>query len=302
VLHLLLAASALGGLTSCSIKKMAANSVANTLATGPDVFSTDDDIQLVRESVPFGLKTMESLLEIVPRNENLLTALSRGFTHYSFAFVQLEAEELEPVDYAKAVEQRGRALKLYLRARDYGLRGLELRHKGIAAQLARAPDSAAALLGKKDVPLLFWTAAAWGFAISIGKDRPELLADLGAVQALMRRGLQLDETYEGGAFHEARIVLEALPAAMGGSVDRAREHFRRAVELSKGMRAGPYVTLAQSVSVMTQNRKEFEDLLNQALAVDPNATPNLRLANLVIQRRARTLLARGNELFIEDAP
>jgi len=298
----LVAALLLVSASSCSIKRMAANSVANTLATGPDVFSSDEDPELVRDAVPFGLKTMESLHQIVPKNEALLMAMARGFTQYAYGFVQLDAEEIEPTNYARAVELRERALKLYLRARDYGLEGLELKHRGITAQLARAPDSAAARLEKRDVPMVFWTAAAWGSAISIGKDRAELLADLGAVQALMARGLALDEGFEGGSFHEAKIVLEALPAVMGGSVERAREHFRRAVELAKGMRAGPYVTLAQSVSVMTQNRSEFEDLLQKALAVDPNANPNLRLANLVVQRRARALLQRGDELFIEDKP
>ena len=50
----------LGGLTSCSIKKMAVKSVANSLTSGPDVFGSDEDPQLIRDAVPFGLKTMES--------------------------------------------------------------------------------------------------------------------------------------------------------------------------------------------------------------------------------------------------
>jgi hypothetical protein len=148
--------------------------------------------------------------------------------------------------------------------------------------------------------MLYWTAAAWGSAINLGKDRAELLADLGAVRALMERGLTLDETYDGGAFHEAMIILEALPKEMGGSPERAREHFQRAVALSKGFKASPYVTLAQSVSVMTQNRTEFRELLEKALAVDPERDPSQRLATLVVQQQARQLLKRADDLFLES--
>jgi tetratricopeptide (TPR) repeat protein len=305
--HLLLAAAVLaaaaGGLTSCSIKKMAVNSVANSLTSGPDVFGTDDDPQLVRDAIPFGLKTMESLLQTVPRHRGLLLGLCRGFTQYGAGFVQSDADDIEAVDYAKATETRERAFKMFLRARNYGLRGLELDHRGITQRLALMPDSAAREITVKELPMLYWTAAAWGSAINLGKDRAEMLADLGAVRALMDRGLSLDERYDGGAFHEALIILESLPETMGGSPQRAREHFERAVALSKGERASPYITLAQSVSVMTQNRAEFRELLEKALAVDPDRDPNQRLATLILQQRARKLLGREDALFIEpDQP
>jgi predicted anti-sigma-YlaC factor YlaD len=49
--------------------------------------------------------------------------------------------------------------------------------------------------------------------------------------------------------------------------------------------------------VRSQNRAEFESLLKAALAVDPDAEPRYRLANLIAQERARHLLARVDELF-----
>ena len=300
LITLLLFPALLAGVTSCSIKRMAVKSVANSLTSGPDVFSSDEDPQLVREAIPFGLKTMESLLATLPRHRGLLLSLCRGFTQYGVAFVESDADEVEPRDYAQASALRDRALKLFLRARDYGLRGLELKHRGLTRRLQLRPDSAAREVAARELPMLYWTAAAWGSAINLGKDRAELLADLGAVRALMERGLTLDEGYDGGAFHEAMILLEALPKDMGGSPERARQHFRRTVELSKGLKASPYVTLAQSVSVLTQNRSEFRELLGKALAVDPDHDPNQRLATLIVQQQARQLLKREDDLFFES--
>ena len=279
---------------------MAVTSVANSLTSGPDVFGRDDDPELVRDALPFGLKTMESLLEVVPRHPGLLLTLCKGFTQYGYAFIQLDADAAESSDYTRASELRDRARRMFLRARGYGLRGLELDHRDLGTRLRQDPGTAAREIKAKELPMLYWTAAAWGSAINLGKDDPQLLADLGVVRALMERGLALDERYDGGAFHEAMIVLESLPEGMGGSPARARAHFERAVALSSGAKASPYVTLAQSLSVMTQNRAEFQDLLEKALAVDPNRDPNQRLATLILQRRARVLLAHADDLFVDS--
>jgi predicted anti-sigma-YlaC factor YlaD len=298
LLPLLLVALALGT-CSCSIKRMAARSMADALTTGPDVFASDEDPELVRDALPFGLKTLESLLQILPEHRGLLLTSCRGFTQYGYAFVQLEADQLEATDYARASALRERARNLFLRARGYGLRGLEVDHPGIAEQLRADPGRAAARLRVRDMPVTYWTAAAWGSAINLGKDRPELMADIGAVKALMERGLALDEDWDQGAFHEAMIVIEALPPAMGGSPERARRHFERAVELSGGGRAAPFVTLATSVAVAAQDRAGFERLLRRALEVDTGRDPSQRLANTLLQARARALLGHVDELFLE---
>jgi predicted anti-sigma-YlaC factor YlaD len=287
-------------LGSCSINKFVVGKVANSLTSGPDVYGTDEDPELVRDALPFGLKTMESLLAVIPGHEGLLLTLCRGYTTYAYAFVQSEGDLLVNSDYAKSQALHERALKLDLRARSFGLRGLEKRYPGMGEQLRLDPVAATARIQKRDVPMLYWTAAAWGSAIALGKDRPELLADLPAIHALVERGLRLDEGYEAGAFHEAAVVLDALPEAMGGSIVRAREHFRRAVELSHDSRPGPYVTLATSVSVLQQDRAEFRTLLEKSLTFDPEKDPATRLATIVIQRKARALLDRQDEFFVDD--
>ena len=298
-LILVLAATVLA--PGCSIRRMAMKSVANSLTSGPDVFGTDDDPDLIRDALPFGLKTMESLLASLPEHEGLLLTLCKGYTQYAYAYVQSEGDLLVNSDYARATALHQRAFKLYLRARGFGLRALALRHKGIADSLRMSPERAAASLGPRDLAPLYWTAAAWGSAIAAGKDRPDMLADLPAIRALVDRGLQLDERFEAGAFHEAAIVLDALPPAMGGSPESARRHFARAIEISHDTRPSPYVTLAQSVSVLQQDRAEFRRLLERALEFDPDKDPSQRLATIVLQRKARALLERQDEFFLDDA-
>jgi predicted anti-sigma-YlaC factor YlaD len=86
---------------------------------------------------------------------------------------------------------------------------------------------------------------------------------------------------------------------VGGSRTEARHHFEKAIGFAGGHRVAPLVAFAETVSVAAQDRPEFEKLLRQALDVDPGAVTDLRLTNLVYQRRARWLLGRADELFIE---
>ncbi len=287
----------------CSVKKLAINKLGDALAGGGTTFSSDDDPELVKSAIPFSLKLIESLLAQSPEHEGLLLAAASGFTQYSYAFIQQEADELEEEDLTRSRELKVRTRKLYRRARDYGLRGLEVRHEGITAALKANPKQAVLVFTKKDVPYLYWTAASWGSLISQSKDEPDVIAQQPIVEALLDRALALDETYEAGALHAALISYElSRQGAKGTPADRAREHFTRAIELSGGLQAGPYVSLAEGVSLQEQNAKEFKSLLEKALAINVDARPEWRLANLVMQRRAQWLLGRMDDLFIPELP
>jgi predicted anti-sigma-YlaC factor YlaD len=287
--------------SGCSINRFAVNKLGDALAGSGTTFASDDDPELIAQAVPFSLKLIESLLASSPRHRGLLLAAASGFTQYSYAFVQQEADRLEDSDLTRAGESRDRARRLYQRARDYGLRGLEVRHPGFGERLRADPRVAVDAATTEDVPFLYWTAAAWGAAIAISKEDPEAVADQPQVQALIDRALVLDEAWEGGAIHGFLISYEQ--ARVGGTGDpaaRSRVHFDRAVSLTKGQLASPYVALAEAVTVTAQDRRGFDDLLARALAVDPDARPEWRLANLIAQRRARWLQARAGELFLDE--
>src|ERR1700741_2442251 len=100
----------------CSLKGMAVKSVADTLSEAGASFTSDEDLKLVGDAIPFALKLNESLLESVPEHQGLLLATCSGFTQYSYAYVDTEAELLEAARRAEIEALHDRALKLYLRA------------------------------------------------------------------------------------------------------------------------------------------------------------------------------------------
>ncbi len=297
---LLALAVASASLTGCRTILLRAG--ASAVASSGDTYASDDDPELVRAAVPFGLKTMEGLLAEQPSHVPLLTALASGFTQYAYAFVQADADAADLEGrIVPAREGRARAKRLFLRAREYGLRGLDAEHEGLAAKLRSVRDPAKALAEarREDVPLLYWTASAWALAISNGKEDMALVSELPVPVAMMERALALDEAWNEGAIHEFFVAFDATrTAAEGGGPERAKAHLDRALALSMNKSLGPRVSFAEGVLVRSQDRAEFTRVLEEVLRADPEAAPRHRLANVLAQRRARLLLDHADDLFL----
>ena len=95
----------------------------------------------------------------------------------------------------------------------------------------------------------------------LSKDHPELVAEKPQVEALIDRAYELNPDYEHGVIDQFWISYEpARQGAKGDPTARSKVHFDRAVELTNGQLASPFVSYAETVSVQKQSRAEFESL------------------------------------------
>ena len=282
------------------IKKMAVNSLADSLASGASkALATDDDLLLVGDALPFALKLMEIFKEQAPDSVGLHEALAAGFVQYGMVFVQFPAEQNKYDDFAAYRAGLDRARKLFQRANGYAMTGMELLHPGFEARLEADPQAALAGTTAEDVGMLYWLGASWLATISNSRESPELIGDLPVATAIIDRCLELDEDWGDGSIHELLISLETS-RPMPGGLDRARSHYDRVIELSGGVKASPYISLATATCIKTQDREQFEQLLLRALEVDVDASPDNRLANTYAQAKARFLLDHLDDLFLGD--
>ena len=314
--------------TGCSINQIAINAVANVLSGdgGGSTFTTDDDPELVGASLPFALKMYETILEQSPDHEELLLATGSGFISYANAFVATPASMLSFEQWEKQQADQIRAKKLYLRGRDYLIHALDVRYPGFTDVLeSTEPDAAEQLqvfldeMDIDDVPYLYWIGAGWVAAFALDAFDLELAFTVTRAHALMLRALELDEAYSDGAIHDFLVQYYAsLPPSMGGDKEKAEFHHQRALELADSRLAGPYVSYAESVVLPRQATvemgedldvyaaalqaiaDEFVALMEQALAVDPDAYPDARLINILTQRKARWYLDHLDEFFLLD--
>jgi hypothetical protein len=248
--------------------------------------SEEDDLELARQAAAGNLVLLDGAARSDPENPRLLLLACRGYASYALAFV---GEDEVP-----------RARALFERAMVYGQRVFRAQRRLSALPDARAEDLPRLLAHcrRDDVSALFWSAFAWGTWINLSRDNPEALVHLPRVEALMRRVLELDETYfYGGPHLFFGTLYGSRPAALGGDPARAKEHFERNLRISQGRFLLTYYYYARYLAVETQDRDLFDALLRKIADAPANPLPEQRLVNAVARARAKRLLAEADDLF-----
>lgn len=287
-------------LNGCSIRKMALTGFTSTLSsqTG-DVFTSDDDPELIGDALPFTIKLYESLARKDSTNAELLLATGKLFCLYAQGYVLFEADTL--ADSLKTAKKAAgkRAKKLFLRGKDYILKGLDLRHPGIYNALSgRSSDSALAITGINDTAYLYWGSVAWTGAILSDRSDLALAMSLKKAVSLMQKVFSLDSSYSDGAVYEFMAIYYAsAPKAMGGDVEKSEEFFEKAIELSGEKKASPYVNRASVLSLKKSDSGGFSDFLQKAISIKTPSQSPLRLLNTIYQQKAAWMLANKDRFF-----
>jgi predicted anti-sigma-YlaC factor YlaD len=289
-------------ISGCSIKQMVMNELSSSLG-GTDVSTVitgEEDPELVGSALPTFIKTYEIALALDPKNPSLLLATSNACALYAYAFLQTPATMLGSDRYDERKEMMMRAKKLFLRARDYATLAISIRHPGFSLESKEADlEASLAKMSKDDVPYLYYAGLSDMGAFTSDSFDMELIVLLPKVVLLISRALELDETYDSGAIHEFFVsYYGSLPKDLGGSEEKARAFYKKALDISGGKKAGAYVSLASSVSINTQNIAEFRELLEKAIAVDVNMNKSGRLMNIIAQRKAKWLLDHIEDYFL----
>jgi tetratricopeptide (TPR) repeat protein len=151
---------------------------------------------------------------------------------------------------------------------------------------------------EEHTPVLLWAAYAWARWINLNRDNVSALADLPFVNALADRVNELDATYYDYAPVALRAgLMGAAPEQLGGRPREALEQFQRVIELTRRRNLMYLVTTARICAVALRDRALYQRLLQEVIDADPNLDPDLRLANILAQRRARRYLAQIDEFF-----
>ncbi len=295
----LLSLVALIALSSCT--RIITNKMADGLsATGGSPFTRDSDPELMADALPLALKLYETMLEQAPDHVPLHRATASAFTSYSYAFIQFPADTLPYEEQALKDHMLNRSKNMYLRARGYGLDGLEIRYPGFMDGIRSNIDSTLALTTEEDVDILYWTGLSWmgAFNASLMKDMRLMLSVPKAVK-IMSRVAELDPEYGNGAIDEFYIAYYGgMPKASGGDPEKALEHFNRAVELTEGKSAGPYLAYATTVLIATQDRTKFEELMKIAKRIKPSDNEDDLLLRTIQRQKAVWYLEHIDDFFI----
>jgi predicted anti-sigma-YlaC factor YlaD len=262
--------------------------------------------EFVGSMLPDIIKKNEAKLKKRPDDQKLILETGSYYVMEANAFVQGPASMLPPEKYAERDSEYRKARALYLRGAEILRGGLEKRHPGIinaarsAAGGGGTPPPAFQSLTAEDVPYIYWLTAAVLSAFSLDPLDLSTGMRVGEVSALIKYAYRLDPDFNEGALDEFFILYYAsLPESMGGSLPLAKIHYERALQKTRRLAAGPYVSWAEAVSIPAQNYSEFKYNLNEALKIDPGKNPSNKLVNALAQRKARYLLDNADIYFID---
>ena len=270
----------------CNTTKMMVNSMDPLMEKMNAAVNKHTDVELVKDAMPAALLQLDGMIEASPDNTGLLVRTAEGYCGYAFVFVEGRDNE--------------RARRLYMRAFNYAQRALKQKKKfAIAADgPVDAFEESLSVFGKKDVPAMFWAASAWLSWAGLNVDDPEIFLALPKINALLKRCIELDETYRYGIAHAVLGVLHASrPAAYGGHPDKAKAEFDRAFELSHRKMLVYQLMYAQYYAYQIQDKELYTRSLKEVIEAPDDLFPEMGFINAAAKKKAKSHLEKVDSLF-----
>jgi tetratricopeptide (TPR) repeat protein len=219
-----------------------------------------------------------------PDNVELLISGSRLYGSYASVFV----------------DDNARKQKLSDRSFEYATHAFCLRRPGLCnfRELSYYEfEQALTSINANEVDVLFALGSAWAGWVQAYSSDWNAVAELPRVKAVIQRVLELDETISNGDAHLYMAMMYSfLPPAMGGKPELAKEHFERAIAISKQTNLMAMLLYAQKYARLVFNKELHDRLLKQVIDAKVDV-PDMKLINTIAKSRARELLAESNDYF-----
>ena len=224
--------------------------------------------------------------------------LMRTKVEYGFGIIMEQASRLIDEDYSKAMAKYEQANKIFSEARDSGISIMSKKYPSFDKWLNKETSID---FNADDMNDIYWLAASIGGCISSSRGDPFELINLPNVGRLLRTGIDINPEWANGSFYSAMMSFTTTRSDLNETMlrDSVDFYFDKAIFYSNGKDAGPYLTYAESIHKPFQERKDFVDKLNYVINMENKPSNEFELTNLLAKSRAKWLLARTDEYFLE---
>ena len=259
----------------------------------------ESNLVVVETTLANNLKGLERIAKI--GNTGLIVKTARAHSSYS-GFLEDKMEDAEIAgDFETADEMRSQAIAHYARSEEYAFKALAKSDKTFKqARTVKIAEFEKALqkLKKKQVEPLFWAAYAMARGISLQKDDPMQVIDLARVELMMRRVLELDETFYFGSAHLFYAVYYGdRSPAIGGDPEKAKESIDKVDKLNDGKFLMTKFYLARYYAYPKQDVKLYKQALQEVIDAPEDIYPGEEAATALAKSRAKRWLAQADMLF-----
>ena len=260
---------------------------------------SEGDLTVVESTLEGNLGTLERISKL--GSAGLLTSAARANSSYA-GFLEDRMEEAEIAgDYETAAEMHAQAIDRYKRAEGYAFKVLAKSDKAFEEPRTVEMvvfEKALQKLEKKQVEPLFWAAYAVARGISLQKDDPMQVIDLVRVELMMKRVLELDETFYFGSAHLFYAVYYGdRSPTIGGDPEKAKEHIDRVDEINDGKFLMSKFYLARYYAYPKQDAELYRQSLQEVLDAPDEIYPGEAAATALAKSRSKRWLDQIEMLF-----
>jgi len=282
-------------LSGCSVDRIAKRQMLTLTINTIRSYDRETDLQLAEEAMAGGLKMLEGMVLADSLTPELLYLTCRAFSRYTSAFAEPAIEEARfSGDTAGAGVLRKRAVALYARAAEYGLKALRIKTPETDSLLAGDSDRVALWLDQaevEDVPAFFWYAFAEGSRIRYADWNLSELLRLKRAELIMQRVIEVDDDYaHGSAYAWLGVYYATLPVMTGGDPERSREYFTEAVKVTDGDYLPARLAYIR-FHILDKDNDAAADALNELRKTIIDQDSELALDNMVAKSAAQRYLA-----------
>jgi len=224
--------------------------------------------------------------------------LVRTKVEYGFGIIMEQADRLIEDDYLEGLDQYKKANNVFNEAQDLGMLIMLEKYPEFNDWLQK---DAVIDLKKEDVSDMYWLAASIGGSVSSSRGDPFELINLPYVGRLLNKCIKIYPEWNNGSLYSAMMSFATSRSDLSEQMlrDSVDFYFNKAISYSNGMDAGPYLTYAESIHKTFQERKDFVDKLNYVMEMDVVRNSDYEMGNLVSKSRAKWLLSKTDEYFLE---
>ncbi|WP_319525299.1 TRAP transporter TatT component family protein [uncultured Desulfosarcina sp.] len=290
---------------ACSPKTLIVRQMTDMVDSGVTAFERDSDLDLTEKAIPANIKLLEAMLANSPDERRLIILIARMYGSYGFGFLETRLEKLLYSDPHQGPDQPGieqlkaQINRTYEKGMTYALDALELSVPGARTALAKVTtiDPYLERLDKDDVASLFWYGFNLGVWVNRNLDSIRAVSRAHVARKVMERVLELEPEYNYGGAHLFLLAyFGSRPPMMGGSQDKAGDHYRQLRKI-----AGEDYLLAdlfygRFCLHQQQDREGFIEIM-QRIADHPVKDGDRALYNAIAAQRAGIYLAAVDRLF-----
>jgi len=269
-------------LISCSsIISSATNKLAKNLSIA---ITNNDDLATVKAGAPAYLLMLDSFIEGDPEDSSMLLAASKLYSAYASVFVKDEQRAKRLTQKSLAFALQANCLSMQSRC---NLKTMEFKKfEKIISQYE-----------KEHIEYLFILGSSWAGWIQNRSGDWNAAADLARITKIMTHALKLQEDYQSGQIHLYLGVMNTLlPPALGGKPEIGKQHFEKAIQISKNKNLMAKVIYAEKYARLIFNQELHDKLLNDVLKTEPRSK-GFTLTNMLAHEQAKELLVSGKEYF-----